>query len=70
MKEKMKQKYVPCQLDVVEFNVERGFATSGMSRDMETNAMLWKMADDNSTNRNESYGYLDWTQTWADEHGI
>ena len=25
----LKHKYVPCQVKIIEFNVERGFATSG-----------------------------------------
>ena len=64
MKNQVKHKYVPCDVNVTEFNVERGFANSLKS--MNAIGTSWLMEDTNGTYQNEKYEQeiLD----WSDQH--
>ena len=59
MKNQVKHKYVPCDVNVTEFNVERGFAQSSFNA-IGTN---WIMNDAKSEFKNEQYeqDILDWS---------
>ena len=51
-----KKKYVPCELNVVQFNVEHGFAGSFQAVWDATNAYnAWSMTSQNGSYRNEGY---------------
>ena len=71
MKNQSKHNYVPCEVNVTEFNVERGFAQSnGLNAAINgaNNAINGWETTGASASRNEAYGFLDMTQKWADEH--
>ena len=64
MNNQLKQTYVPCEVRVTEFNVEREFAggsngnkfISSPISESDANTLVWSMTSDNGNFRNmESY---------------
>ena len=70
IKKTIKKKYVPCQLDVVEFKVERGFAASGEQAvgspftQQGTTNVLWSMTHDGNQNFRNMESYEEQTFDW------
>ena len=70
MKNQLKQTYIPCEVKVTEFNVERGFATSpanAFTNVYNGSNCTWEMNADGGEYKNEGYSFLDQTMEWADE---
>lgn len=56
MGNQIKREYVPCEIKVLEFEVERGFADSYFDAiQSATNVYNWKMTANNGHYRNEGY---------------
>ena len=58
-----KQKYVPCELKTVEFEVEQGFANSFIGTDTDSNRFLDFLMFRNAEAGNENEQFDD--PTWA-----
>ena len=63
----VKQKYVSCNLKVIQFNVEQGFATSTVEEcgrfttNYNTNTLTMRMNNTNGHYQNEQYdNTIDW----------
>ena len=78
MKNQSKQKYVSCELKVVEFDVERGFAQASSARNFTNvynqSSCTWEMnANGNGEYTNEGYnwdGVADWEEAQRSRTGI
>ena len=57
MKELIKNRYISCELKVIQFQVEQGFATSNFEANTSASQVYnsWSMTAQNSQYRNQGY---------------